>query len=97
VTQLLSIVGAALILGAFAALQFRWTGPLGVWYLVANIVGSACLAVAAAIEALPAFIVLNTVWGLVAVRSLIVVLRGRGKPAGTLAGRDAAQRPDTPG
>jgi hypothetical protein len=95
VSQLISIVGAALVLGAFAALQFRWTGPMGLWYLVANVLGSGLLAVAAAMEGLWAFVVLNGVWGLVSLRSLWVVVRGRGKAAGRLADRDA--RPDVPG
>ena len=96
-SQLISIAGAALVLGAFAALQFRWTGPMGVWYLVANVLGSALLALAAGLEGLWAFVVLNTVWGLVSIRSLWVVL-GRGEePPGRLKARDAAQRPDIPG
>jgi hypothetical protein len=95
VSQVLSIIGATLLIGAFATLQFKWTGPMGPWYLVANVGGSALLAVAAVMEGLPAFVALNTVWGLVALRSLWVVLRGRRKAAGRLADRGA--RPDTPG
>jgi hypothetical protein len=96
-SQLISIAGAALVLGAFAALQFRWTGPMGVWYLVANVVGSACLALAAGFEGLWAFVTLNSVWGLVSLRSLWVVLRRSERPAGRLAESDAAQRPGDPG
>ena len=95
--QLISIAGAALVLGAFGALQFRWTGPMGLWYLVANVVGSALLALAAGLEGLWAFVVLNSVWGLVSIRSLWVVLRGGGEPAGRLAERDAPQRSVDPG
>jgi hypothetical protein len=96
-SQLISIGGAALVLGAFAALQFRRTGPLGVWYLVANVAGSVLLALAAGIEGLWAFVVLNTVWGLVSLRSLWAVATGRQLAAGTLTERDAARRSDTPG
>ena len=96
-SQLISILGAALVLGAFGALQFRWTGPMGVWYLVANVAGSALLALAAWLEGLWAFVVLNSVWGLVSIRSLCVVLRGAADPTGRLEPRDAPQRPDTPG
>jgi hypothetical protein len=92
-SQILSIAGAALVLGAFAALQFRWTGPMGLWYLVGNTVGSGCLAVAAGIEGLWAFVVLNGVWGLVSLRSLALVLRGAGEPAGRLSERDRDGRP----
>jgi hypothetical protein len=94
-SQVISIAGAALVLGAFAALQFRWTGPTGLWYLVANVLGSGLLAVAAAIEGLWAFVVLNTVWGLVSLRSLWVAVRDHRKPAARLADRDA--RSDIPG
>ena len=96
-SQLISIAGAVLILGAFAALQFRWTDPLGLWYLVANVAGSACLALAAGLEGLWAFVTLNTVWGLVSLRSLWVVLRRPERLAGRLARSDAAQRPADPG
>jgi hypothetical protein len=96
-SQLISIVGAALVLGAFGALQFRWTGPMGLWYLVANVVGSAFLALAAGLEGLWAFVVLNSVWGLVSIRSLWLVLRAGDGPAGRLAERDAPQRSVDPG
>ena len=70
---------------------------MGLWYLVANVVGSAFLAVAAGIEGLWAFVVLNSVWGLVSIRSLWIVLRRGDQPAGTLGERDAPQRPVDPG
>ena len=65
-----------MVLGAFGALQFRKLGPNDTWYLLLNLVGSGCLAVAAGMEGLWAFVTLNTVWGLVSLRSLLV--RGRG-------------------
>jgi hypothetical protein len=71
-SQLISIVGAVLVLAAFGALQFRMIGPQHRGYLVANIVGSGALAVAAAIEGLWAFVALNTIWGLVSLRSFVV-------------------------
>jgi hypothetical protein len=74
--QVVSIAGAAMVLGAFAALQFHKLGPRNVVYLILNVVGSACLAIAAVIEALWAFVVLNTVWGLVSLRSLVHVALG---------------------
>jgi hypothetical protein len=73
-SQAISIVGAALVLAAFGALQFRMVGPSHRGYLVANILGSGSLAVAAAIEGLWAFVALNTIWGLVSLRSLVVSL-----------------------
>ncbi len=71
--QAVSIAGAAMVLGAFAALQFRRVGPRSVSYLVLNVLGSGCLAAAAVLEQLWAFVVLNSVWGLVSLRSLVQV------------------------
>jgi hypothetical protein len=81
VAQVISIAGAAMVLSAFAALQFHKVGPKNAVYLILNVVGSACLAIAAVIEALWAFVVLNTVWGLVSLRSLILGPRGPERPA----------------
>lgn len=81
-----------MVLGAFAALQLRRAQPFGLVYLSLNVLGSACLALAAWLEGLWAFVVLNTVWGLVSVRSLVRVLGGRGEPV--KASRTAgAERP----
>ena len=74
-SQWVSIAGAAMVLGAFAALQFRRTHPQSVGYLVLNAVGSVLLALAAGLEGLWAFVTLNTVWGLVSLRSLIATIR----------------------
>jgi hypothetical protein len=73
-SQAISIVGAVLVLAAFGALQFRLVGPAHRGYLAANILGSGSLAVAAAFEGLWAFVALNTIWGLVSLRSLIVAV-----------------------
>jgi hypothetical protein len=70
VSQLISIAGAALILGAFAALQFRRTSAHGRLYLSANVLGSAFLTAAAVLEGLWAFVTLNAVWGVVSLRGL---------------------------
>lgn len=80
-SQLISIVGAVLVLAAFGALQFRLVGPNHRGYLLANIVGSGALAVAAAIEGLWAFVALNTIWGLVSLRSLVVTFTREPGPA----------------
>ena len=74
-SQLISIAGAVMVLGAFGALQFRRVGPMDVSYLLLNVAGSGLLALAAGLEGLWAFVTLNTVWGLVSLRSLLV--RGR--------------------
>jgi hypothetical protein len=64
-----------MVLGAFAALQFRKVGPLNPIYLVLNVLGSGCLATAAVLESLWAFVALNSVWALVSLRSLVQVAR----------------------
>jgi hypothetical protein len=89
VSQLISIVGAALVLGAFAALQFRRTHAYSRPYLAANVLGSAFLAAAAVLEGLWAFVTLNSVWALVSLRGLFRT----GATPGGLAAADPDQRP----
>ena len=74
-SQLISIAGAIMVLGAFAALQFRKLGPEDRSYLLLNVLGSGSLAVAAGMEGLWAFVVLNTVWGLVSLNSFVRAFR----------------------
>ncbi len=74
-SQWISIAGAIMVLGAFAALQFRKVRPEDRSYLVLNVLGSGSLAAAAVMEALWAFVVLNTVWGMVSLRSLVLAVR----------------------
>ena len=74
-SQWISIAGAVMVLGAFAALQFRKVGPEHRFYLLFNVLGSGSLAVAGAMEELWAFVVLNTVWGLVSLRSFVRAVR----------------------
>ena len=74
-SQWISIAGAVMVLGAFAALQFRKVGPEDRSYLLLNVLGSGSLAVAAAMEGLWAFVTLNNVWGLVSLRSLVLAFR----------------------
>jgi hypothetical protein len=74
-SQWISIAGAIMVLAAFAALQFRKLGAEDRSYLLLNFLGSGSLAVAAAMEGLWAFVVLNTVWGLVSLNSLVRAMR----------------------
>jgi hypothetical protein len=77
VMDIAQIIGAVFVLVAFAALQFgRWR-PDGWFYLVANVVGSATLAVVAAFGGDPGFLLLEGVWSLVTLWSLVEKLRGR--------------------
>ena len=79
VEQLVQIVGAILILVAFAGAQFGRLDQRSVAYLVLNLIGSLILAVLAAIESQLGFLLLEGVWSLVSLWSLVAELRA--KPA----------------
>lgn len=63
--QWLQIIGALLVLTAFAAAQFRLLPPRGYPYLLLNLVGSAILAVLAYEARQWGFLLLEVVWALV--------------------------------
>jgi hypothetical protein len=73
--QLVQIVGALLILVAFAAAQFGAMDPHSRAYLVLNFVGSVILAVLAWHERQWGFLLLETVWAIVSFWGLRVSLR----------------------
>ncbi len=75
--QVVQIVGALLILVAFAGVQFGRMDPLAISYLWLNLVGSAILAVLAYVGSQWGFVMLETVWAVVSAHSLIRVSRGR--------------------
>ena len=68
--QVLSGIGAALVLLAYAGHQLRWMSSAGTWYAVLNLVGSALLALVAGMNGLWAYVVLNGVWAAVSMWSL---------------------------
>ena len=76
VLQLISVLGAVAILGAYIANQFRLIGPSNMSYAVLNFIGSTVLAVIAVIEVQWGFILLEVVWGLVSLWGIITILRG---------------------
>jgi len=75
--QVVQVVGALLILAAFAAAQFGWLDVHSRLYLVLNLVGGAVLAVLAVHEEQWGFLLLEGVWALVSGWSLLQVLRGK--------------------
>jgi hypothetical protein len=79
--QIISILGALAILGAYVANQFRFIGPSNISYSVMNFIGSAVLTVIAVIEVQWGFILLEAVWALVSLWGIITLLRG-GTPRG---------------
>lgn len=75
--QGVQLVGAVLILAAFAGTQFGRLDPYSLSYLVLNLVGSAILAVLAAIESQYGFLLLEGVWAIVSAWSLAGAFRRR--------------------
>lgn len=74
--QLVQVVGALLILSAFAAAQFGVMDPRSRIYLVLNLVGSAVLAVLAWEERQWGFLLLESVWAAVSLWGLTQLRRG---------------------
>jgi hypothetical protein len=72
--QVIQIVGALIILGAFAASQLGELPTDSRLYLVLNVVGSAILAILAVVEGQIGFLLLEGVWALVSAWSLFVIL-----------------------
>lgn len=73
--QLIQIVGALLILVAFAAAQFGAMDPHSRLYLVLNFVGSLILAVLAWHERQWGFLLLESVWAIVSLLGLRLQMR----------------------
>jgi uncharacterized protein (DUF1786 family) len=69
--QLVQVVGALLILSAFAAMQLGAMDPRSRTYLVLNLVGSAVLAVLAFEERQWGFLLLEVVWAAVSLWGLL--------------------------
>ncbi len=76
--QAVSIVGALLILLAFAGNQLGRVDTSNLSYQIANFVGSVILTVVAVIEVQLGFILLEGAWALVSLWGTIRVLRGAG-------------------
>jgi hypothetical protein len=75
--QLVQISGSLLILTAFAASQAGRLPIESQLYLVLNFVGSAILAVLAWLDQQWGFLLLEGVWALVSLYSLVQLVRGR--------------------
>lgn len=76
--QVIQIVGALLILTAFAAVQFDRMRPDSRLYLALNLAGSAILAVLALTAAQWGFVLLEGVWAIVSAWGLFTALQKGG-------------------
>ena len=74
--QLISVLGALAILGAYAASQFGFVDASKLSYQVATFLGSAVLAVVAVIDLQLGFILLEGAWALVSLWGIATILRG---------------------
>ena len=75
--QMISVLGALAILGAYAANLLGWLGPANLSYSVANLIGSGILTFIAVVGQQPGFILLEGVWDMVSLWGMFQVLRGR--------------------
>jgi len=75
VVEVAQVIGAVFILVAFAALQLRRWRADDLPYLLLNVVGAGVLAVVAALGGDPGFLLLEGVWTIVSVWSLVQRLR----------------------
>ena len=73
--QIISLVGAALILAAFVGNTFNWITSQSVPYQGLNLVGAALLTVTAVINVQWGFIVLEGVWTVVSLIGLVQATR----------------------
>lgn len=72
--EVMQLVGAVIILAAFAAAQLGWLDGKSVPYLVLNVVGATVLAVVAYVDHDWGFLLLEGVWAVVSAISLAQVL-----------------------
>lgn len=78
VGEIVQIIGALMVLGAFALAQFRVLSQQSSLYLLLNIAGSGILAVLAVLARQWGFLLLEGGWAMVALWGLIAHLRGNG-------------------
>jgi hypothetical protein len=75
--QLLSIAGALLVLGAYAAQQLKRLDPESVAYLLMNLFGGIFLCVSALTTKQLGLILIEAAWALVSAGGLVGALRRR--------------------
>jgi hypothetical protein len=78
VVQIVSILGALAILGAYVANQLGRIGPSRLSYTVANFVGAAILTAVAVADRQIGSVLLQGAWTLVSLVGMVAILRGGG-------------------
>jgi hypothetical protein len=73
--QLAQVVGALLILAAYALAQFGLLNQRSYWYIGLNLVGATALAILAWYEEQWGFLLLEGVWALVSAVALVTLVR----------------------
>jgi hypothetical protein len=81
--QVISVLGALAILGAFAANLLGWIRPSSLLYSVTNFLGSAVLTLVAVVHRQLGFILLKGTWALVSLWGIFAALRRNVTPPGT--------------
>jgi hypothetical protein len=69
--QLIAVIGAVVILGAYLALQRGWLGPKDRSYSVLNFVGAALLTWVAVVDRRWGFILVEGAWALLSVPGML--------------------------
>ncbi len=91
-SEILQLLGAVMVLGAFACSQFRVLSQQSYPYLLLNLIGSALLAVLAALTAQWGFLLLEGGWAAVALWG--TVARGAAPTSGPLIASGPASEVD---
>ena len=83
--QLLSLAGAAMVLGAYFAYQRGWMGRESRWYNALNFVGAGLLTVVAVRDGRLGFILVEGIWSLLSIPPLLRPPRRRDTMTGVQA------------
>lgn len=76
--QGLSVLGALMVLGAYAMIQVGAWRELDAGYLALNVIGSLLLGIVAVIERQVGFILLEFAWAALAVLGIVRAMKARG-------------------